>query len=389
MRCGVRTVLAVVRKIGRTRKREKVMRRSGVALLIVGLALSAGLVFASSPPSGASTSKSKSPSTTTTTLPTAVCIHTSPTATSLICHHWRQLDTWFHAKPSILVTSFAPNEQVPNVVAYAAWIRTSTTDLALYPGYKGPGPTKLNRGPEEVPLDGRARLLAAFNSGFYEADSAGGFYANKTLYDPMVNGLATVVRYTNGTVNITKWTGGATPGPSIVMARQNLQLLVNDAHATPQSLNNQLWGLTLGGAQSVWRTALGIDTEGDLIYVAAPEQTSTSLAQIMEQLHVVRAMQLDINPEWPIFVTYANRGAPALRCSCPIRIRLPTASSIRAPRTSSRSTSHATPVRRNLGSATLETSAAPLRLARSSLHCLWQRRRAGGRHRGRGRRQRY
>jgi hypothetical protein len=287
------------------------MRRSGVALLTVGLALSAALAFASAPLSGASTSKSKSShtTTTTTTLPANVCIHSSPTSTSLICHHWRQLDTWFHNKPSILVNSFAPNEQVPNVVAYAAWIRTSTTDLALYPGYKGPGPTTLDRGPEEVPLDGRGRLLATFNSGFYEVDAAGGFYANKTLYDPMVDGLATVVRYTNGVVNITKWTGAATPGPTIVMARQNLQLLVNNFRPTPATVDNQLWGLTLGGAPAVWRTALGIDTEGNLIYVAAPEQTSTSLAQIMVQLHVVRAMQLDINPEWPIFITYANRGA--------------------------------------------------------------------------------
>jgi hypothetical protein len=285
------------------------MRKSGVALLFVGLVLSAVLAFASSTLSGASTKTKSPPSTTTTTLPQSVCIHAAPPATSTICHQWRQLDTWLHAKPAILVTSFAPNEQVPNVVAYAAWIRTSSTDLALYPGYKGPGPTTLDRGPEEVPLDGRARLLATFNSGFYEADAAGGFYANKTLYDPMVNGLATVVRYTNGTVNITKWTGGPTPGPSIVMARQNLSLLVNNSRATTASLNNQLWGLTLGGAQSVWRTALGIDTQGNLIYVAAPEQTSTTLAQIMEQLHVVRAMQLDINPEWPIFITYANRGA--------------------------------------------------------------------------------
>jgi hypothetical protein len=282
------------------------MRKSGVALLAVGLALSAGLAFASSPRSDASTSKSKSPPTTTTTLPAPVCIHASPTST--ICHPWRPLDTWF-VKPTILVNTFAPNAQVPTVVAYAAWIRTSTTDLALYLGYKGPGPSALNRGPEEVPPVGRGRLLATFNSGFYEADAAAGFYTNKTLYYPMVNGLATVVRYTNGTVNITKWTGGARPGPTILMARQNLQLLVNNFRPTPQSVDNQLWGLTLGGAPAVWRTALGIDNQGNLIYVAAPDQTSTSLAQIMVQLHVVRAMQLDINPEWPIFLTYANRGA--------------------------------------------------------------------------------
>jgi hypothetical protein len=202
-----------------------------------------------------------------------------------------------------------PNPAVPSVAAYAAWIRTSTTDLALYPGYKGPGPSTFNRGPEEVPLDGRPRLLATFNSGFYEADAAAGFFAHGILYYPMVNGLATIVRYTNGTVNITKWTGGPRPGPTVLMARQNLQLLVNNFRATPPSLDNQLWGSTLGGVPAVWRSALGIDTQGDLIYVAAPLQTSASLAQIMVELHVVRAMQLDINPEWPIFATYANRGA--------------------------------------------------------------------------------
>jgi hypothetical protein len=295
------------------------MRRSGVALLVLGLVLSAGLTFVASARSDASMSKSKSP-TTTTTLPTALCLHATPTA--MICHPWRPLDTWFHVRPTILVNTFAPNPQVPTVLAYAAWIRTSTTDLALYPGYKGPGPTNLSRGPEEVPPVGRGRLLATFNSGFYEADSAAGFYANKTLYYPMVDGLATVVRYTNGTVNITKWTGGARPGPTVLMARQNLSLLVNNYRATAPTSDNALWGATLGGVPDVWRSALGIDNQGNLIYLAAPEQTSTSLAQIMVQLHVVRAMQLDINPEWPIFVTYANRGAagPSLYVANPNQI---------------------------------------------------------------------
>jgi hypothetical protein len=292
------------------------MRKSVLALTLC-LVL-AGVAMAISPHSGASTKK-KSPPTTTTTLPQAVCIDARPTA--VICHPWRPLDTWFQ-KPTIYVNTFAPNSQVPAVLAYAAWIDTSTTDLGLYLGYKGPGPSVLNRGPEEVPAVGRGRLLAAFNSGFYEADSSAGFYTNKTLYYPMVDGLATVVRYTNGTVNITKWTGGARPGPTVLMARQNLSLLVNNYRATGASLDNQLWGSTLGGVPAVWRSALGIDDQGNLIYVAAPEQTSTSLAQIMVKLHVVRAMQLDINPEWPIFVTYAGRGAvgPALYVANPNQV---------------------------------------------------------------------
>ena len=93
------------------------------------------------------------------------------------------------------------------------------------------------------------------------------------------------------------------------MARQNLPLLVNDSLPTKNAANNALWGLTLHGVAAVWRTALGVDAQGSLIYVAAPAQTAQSLALIMSKLHVVRAMELDINPAWPIFVTYANRGA--------------------------------------------------------------------------------
>jgi hypothetical protein len=303
------------------------MRKSVMSALVLALVLGGGSFTLT----GASASASSTPTASSTSvLPKPVCIRGVSTSSGssvtapLVCHSWRHADTWFHTLPTILTTSFAPNEAVPGVVAYAAWIRTSATVLALYPGYKGPGPTSLNRGPEAVPATALGRLLATFNSGFYEADAAAGFYANKTLYNPMINGLATVVRYADGHVNITKWTDGAHPGATVLMARQNLQLLVNNYKPTPASRDNQLWGLTLGGAQSVWRTAIGIDANGNLVYVAAPEQTSASLAQIMVQLHVVRAMQLDINPEWPIFVTYGAAGARGATLFVPNPNQVPT-----------------------------------------------------------------
>lgn len=236
-------------------------------------------------------------------LPAPVCAASGATH----CTAWHRTDTW-SATPSVYTTSFRPAGE-PGVVAYAAWLRSSSTQLALYPGYEGPGATTLSRGPEMVPSTARGRLLATFNSGFYEADRPGGFYVNHTLYFPMVRGLATVVRYTSGRVNVVTWRGGVRPGPTVLMARQNLPLLV--AHSRPSALsaNNAAWGLTLHGVPDVWRTALGVDAHGNLIYAAAPAQTSASLASIMVALHCVRAMQLDINPEWPILVTYAGPGA--------------------------------------------------------------------------------
>ena len=272
------------------------MRRHAWALAALAAALTAGVAGVAPA------------ATTTTTAPPAgpapICVGAGA---QRHCSGWGARDTW--DRSPVRTAHYAPVPSQPGVVAWAAWIDTSRTDLALYPGYEGPGPTTLNRGPEEVPLSARARLLATFNSGFYEKDGAGGFYTAHLLYHPMIDGLATVVRYSDGRVDVTTWTGGPTPPGDVVMARQNLIMLVSGGRPTARTADNSLWGITLGGVPAVWRTALGVTSAGDLVYAAAPDQTAASLAQIMVQLHCVRAMELDINPEWPIFVTYAARGA--------------------------------------------------------------------------------
>jgi len=278
---------------------------------LAGVLAAAGLVLA---PAGASLgSSAAAASADHLHTPPPVCVNAAlPPASNpprKVCSPWHAQDLWSRGTPSVYTTTFVADRSQPTVVADAAWIRVATTDLALYPGYKGPGVTSLPKGAMMVPLAGRSRLLATFNSGFYESDGAAGFYVNHTLYFPMIVGLATLVRYTNGTVNIIAWTGGARPGPSIMMARQNLALLVAHSAPTPRSATNSLWGLTLHGVPDVWRTAVGVTASGDLIYAAAPAQTAASMAHVMLVLHCVRAMQLDINPEWPIFVTYAAPGA--------------------------------------------------------------------------------
>ena len=232
----------------------------------------------------------------------------APICVGATCTPWVRADGW-SSQPSVYLAHFRPFTSQPGIVAYASWMRGATTQIALYPGYKGPGDTTLPRGPEMVPASARARLLATFNSGFYEADHAAGFYANHTLYFPMVRGEATLVRYANGKVDVMTWGGGARPGPNVIMARQNLTLLVANSRPTSLAANNAAWGLTLHGAPAVWRTALGVDAQGNLIYAAAPAQTAWSLAHVMVELGCVRAMELDINPEWPIFVTYGASGA--------------------------------------------------------------------------------
>ncbi len=209
--------------------------------------------------------------------------------------------------PAVLVTTFRPDPNYPRLVAGVAWIDHTRTQLALYPGRYEP-PNDGNQ-PAEVPPQLRSSLLATFNSGFKLEDSGGGFFCQGHLYAPLADGQATLIGYSNGTVDVRTWTGGPGPGPGVAFARQNLPLIVENAQLNPALGNDSLWGATLGNAVRVWRSGIGVDAHGNLIYAAADIQTAHSFALILQRAGAVRAMELDINYEWTTFNFYGAYGA--------------------------------------------------------------------------------
>ncbi len=209
--------------------------------------------------------------------------------------------------PALLVTTFRPDPSYPRFVAYVAWMNQARTELVLNLGRYEP-PSGTPRGAMQVPVDQRWRLLATFNSGFTWRDGHGGFVANGRTYEPLRSGLATLIAYRDGHVNIVSWNGGPTPGPAVVHARQNLPLIVDRGRLTAHLSSGPEWGATLGNAIRVWRSGVGIDRHGNLVYAAADYQTVTSLAEILVRAGAVRAMELDINAEWPTFISYARSG---------------------------------------------------------------------------------
>jgi hypothetical protein len=203
----------------------------------------------------------------------------------------------------VLVTS----RQIDGSTAYVAWIDHTRTRLALYPGiYEPPGAP--DRGPAQIPAQQRWRLLATFNGGFKASSGPGGYIVNGRVQATMQLGLGTLVEYRDGSFNILQWLGRTRPD-QLVLARQNLQPLVWAGRPSPSTSNVSLWGATLGGGSAVWRTAAGVTRKGDLLYVAAPAQTPSSLAHILIAFGAERAIELDINPQWATFIGYRRRGA--------------------------------------------------------------------------------
>ena len=213
------------------------------------------------------------------------------------------------ARAPVLITSFRPDPTYPRLVAGVAWIDHTRASVVLYPGAQEPAVALPARGAEEVPTSQRGRLVATFNSAFKLSDSGGGFVFGGHTYAPMENDRAAIVRYADGRVDIVNWSAGASAPGDVVWARQNLPLIVNHGHLNPNLSDGPEWGATLGNKIRVWRSGVGIDRRGNLIYAAANDQTVSSLALILTHAGAVRAMELDINTYWTSFITYRQPGA--------------------------------------------------------------------------------
>ncbi|HZT91778.1 MAG TPA: phosphodiester glycosidase family protein [Gaiellaceae bacterium] len=218
---------------------------------------------------------------------------------------WRRTGPLVNGRPPVLVTTFRTELDYPRIVAYVAWFDHTRTSVAWYPGRYEP-PNAPVRGPFQVPFDQRWRLLATFNGGFIYMDGHNGSSIEGREYEPLQRGLATLIAYRDGRVDVRSWTGGPVAGPQIAFARQSLPLIVDGGKLNPNLNDSSQWGFTLGNAVRVWRTGAGIDRHGNLIYAAADYQTVTTLARILQRAGAVRAMQLDINPEWPTLITYTH-----------------------------------------------------------------------------------
>jgi hypothetical protein len=220
---------------------------------------------------------------------------------------WRATRPGLEAAPPVLVTTLRDQPEYPRVLAGLAWIDAKRATVTLNPGRLEPSAT-VPRGSMDVPQSERPKLLATFNSGFKLSDSHGGFVLNGHTYSQMQDGQGTLVGYSDGRLDVVDWSYGSAAPASVSFARQNLPLIVNEGRANPNLANGE-WGATVGNAILVWRSGIGVDSHGNLIYAAGEDQSAESLAKALIHAGAVRAMELDINSYWVSFITYGAPGA--------------------------------------------------------------------------------
>lgn len=186
----------------------------------------------------------------------------------------------------------------------------SLTHLALHAGSEEPGGRGWTYG-DHIGASEAHRVVAAFNGGFKLNYRSVGFVADGRVAVPLTVGLGSIVTYRNGMTQIGAWHEGVPArGLAIASVLQNLHLLVDHGAASPRvgGCSVSCWGATLGGGAAVARSALGITGNGQLVWGAGERLSPGMMAQALVGAGVVRAVELDINPEWVAGYLYQHHG---------------------------------------------------------------------------------
>jgi hypothetical protein len=233
---------------------------------------------------------------------------------------WRAVGRRVHGVPAVYETSIVPPGG--SQPAGIAWMDTRLLAARLYSGSISPGGGPYRYTAPIQPASAR-HLVAAFNGGFKMKDAEGGYYTEGRLIDRLLPGAASLVIYAGGSVDIGAWERDVRMTPQVVAVRQNLVPLVAGGRPTAaaRSADWQAWGSTCGasscahsvpGIEHQWRSGLGVTADGALVYAQGPALDPLQLARLLTRAGVVRGMELDINPDWPVFATYDPAGQLAL-----------------------------------------------------------------------------
>ncbi len=156
-----------------------------------------------------------------------------------------------------------------------------------------------------------AALLATFNGGFMATHGEYGAMAGNVAALPPKPGFATVTMSADGRVQIGVWGDDIDPDGDYEAWRQNARMIIDDGQVNNRVYNGSIttWGGNINGDIVTWRSGLGMDATGDVLYYfAGPSLSMQSLAAAMQAAGVHNGMLLDINPTWVHFAAIEQAG---------------------------------------------------------------------------------
>ena len=199
---------------------------------------------------------------------------------------------------AVYVSRVRPDAIHTSVYATVAWFDPKLLAFSQVPGTQLPEGNVPNRGNGRVPAVLRPFYMAGFAAGYKMDQSQGGYVNKGFVTKALVSGKATLLTYPDGTLRIADWGRDQVPG-NYVTARQNLSLMVDHGVSQVQNEDQAKWGQVWYGTGSghnyIWRSGLGIRSDGSVVYVQSAALSAGSLADLMVRAGAVEGMALDMN----------------------------------------------------------------------------------------------
>jgi hypothetical protein len=198
---------------------------------------------------------------------------------------------------AIRVARVRPDSIHTSYFATIAWLDPKLLAFAQIPGTEIPE-GNYDHGTGQVPADLAQHYVAGLCDGFLMRDSQGGYILDGKVIKRMVDGKATLITYTDGSIDVVQWGRDAITKP-IQAARQNLQLTVDGGQSQVHDESQSKWGWVWEGIGSgknlVWRSGLGIRADGSVVFVIGDALSARTLSDLLVRAGAVRALPLDMN----------------------------------------------------------------------------------------------
>jgi hypothetical protein len=213
-------------------------------------------------------------------------------------------------RPVIYTTFYRPSVDFPNAVVHMMVVDMKNVVMKYYVGSQEPAARKAYSSVEPIL---RSRLVAITNAMWQQKHSrgAGAVFRGEVLY-PMVDGMATLIVYKDGSVDVREWSSDI-PLKLVQDARQLRHLIVRDGMIVRSVTRKGRiedaeigLGFLLGGGgkdldgKHAWfvahRSAFGIRDDGNLVFVVGHHVGTKDMAKALVLAGCRRGIHGDANP---------------------------------------------------------------------------------------------
>jgi hypothetical protein len=161
-----------------------------------------------------------------------------------------------------------------------------------------------------VPAEAHGELLGAFNGGFRAEHGHYGMKIDGVLLVQARRLACVLAAYPGDRLVIGDWDKLAEGAADALWWRQTPACMVEQGvlHPGLRGEKNTFWGATLDGETIIRRSAVGLGSDGTVLYVGIGDSTSAkAIAVGMKHAGAANVAQLDVNWAYPRFVLFRPR----------------------------------------------------------------------------------